>query len=392
MKYADLIDPQYPIPPENILDETYILTRSFSDTSSFIHFHSRCIIQSPSYRGINTNWKARLSIHPDDMDKAWEIIFPILCEKNAHFKVANRNAIERFKNGRQEKLEKLIDEYNQFLHNSNALDIKFLRHTYYRLSQELAAYSNSQWRLISFAQTYLTKLTSFFIQLNLNRENLFAHTKNVYERLIELRKQKVENSLRLYEGMQFTIYILPGFEKKCQNMLDEIEVGLVREGVRSGRIYPTDRQIGIYSSIRHPGKWSYHKATDFNLETYNPDNIDDHFSFLSTLPTKEIMQEDETRAILEHEDSPRLIVNALRTKKFIAPSILKALAVHKENIVECIKISPLELRSKLKADCLDKSTNLGTLFRVQRGLFTPQLGHGTLKQIEDISLTSELIS
>ncbi|WP_131762470.1 hypothetical protein [Legionella jamestowniensis] len=63
-------------------------------------------------------------------------------------------------------------------------------------------------------------------------------------------------------------------------MLEEIEVHLVNEKIKAGTVHPTDRRIGVYSSIRHPGKTYYHKATDPKLETYNPDNIDDPFSFL----------------------------------------------------------------------------------------------------------------
>ena len=139
----------------------------------------------------------------------------------------------------------------------------------------------------------------------------------IYERLIDLRKQKVTNSLRLYEGMQFTLYMFPGLEKECQNTLEEIEDNLVRAKIRPGKIFPTDRQIGIYSSIRHPGKWSYHKATDANLETYNPDSIEDPFSFLKTVPPTGIMKEDEIQTILENKASAQLIISALKTKQFI---------------------------------------------------------------------------
>ncbi|WP_133134390.1 hypothetical protein [Legionella santicrucis] len=386
MKYADLIDSEYLIPPASDLHKKYIITRYFADTSSFIHF-SPWRIQGRSYRGVGTNWKARLSIHPEDMNKAWEIILPFLYQKDISFKVANLNAIENFKNGRQEKLEKLIEEYNLFVQNSNSQDIKFLKNIFHRRYQQLGAYSYSEWRLISFVQTYLTKLTSFFYQYTLNRENLFVRTKNIYERLIDLRKQKVTNSLRLYEGMQFTIYMLPGLEKECQNTLEEIEDNLVRAKVRPGKIFPTDRQIGIYSSIRHPGKWSYHKATDANLETYNPDKLDDPFSFLKTVPPTEIMQEEEIKTILENKASAQLIISALRTKQFIAPSQLKALAVYKEDVVKHIKTLHPEINKELITDCFDKSSNLGKFFRIQRGIFKPKLGHGTLKQLEDIRLT-----
>lgn len=98
-------------------------------------------------------------------------------------------------------------------------------------------------------------MLNFLIQLTLTRENLFDRTKHMYERLIDIRNQKLKNSLRFYEGMQFTIYIIPGFEKECQYTLEEIENNLLAARVRVGEIFRNDRQVGIYSSIRHPGKW-----------------------------------------------------------------------------------------------------------------------------------------
>lgn len=61
-------------------------------------------------------------------------------------------------------------------------------------------------------------------------------------------------------------------------------------------------------------------------------------------------------------------------------------AVYKEDVVKQIKTLPLEIKKELIANCFDKSSNLGKFFRVQRGMFGPKLGHGTLKQLEDIRL------
>ncbi|CEK12017.1 hypothetical protein [Legionella hackeliae] len=187
--------------------------------------------------------------------------------------------------------------------------------------------------------------------------------------------------------MQFTIYISPGFEKECQKTLEKIEEHLLNAKIRPGIIFPTDRQLGIYSSIRHPGKWYYHKATDVNLETYNPGNIDDPFSFFKTLPAEKIMHEDEIQTFLQHKDSAELIVSALTTKQFIAPSQLKALAMHKESVVKHIQTLSLKRKKELITDCLDKSSNLGKFFRIKRGIFNLKPGHGSLKQLENIRLT-----
>jgi hypothetical protein len=385
LKYAELIDPEYPIP--STLDETYYISRDSTDAPMFIHFHPWENILRKASKSTNKNWKGRLSIHPEDLEKSWEIIFPILARKKICFKVAKLEAIEKLINDRQEKLEKLIEEYNQFLQDSSTQDISSLRNTFHRTYHQLATYSFSEWRLISFIQASITLFKSFFYQHYLNRENLVAYTKTNYEHLIDLRKQKFKNALRFHEGMQFSIYILPGHEQDCKNTLEEIEDNLVKAKIRPGKIFPTDRQLGIYSSIRHPGRWHYHKATDNNLQTYNPDNIEDPFVFLRTAPAMEVIQESEIQTMLENRDSPQLIISALKTYKFITPSQFKALAMHKENVVEHIKSLSLDAQEEVVNESLDKSTNLGKFFRVQRGMFCPNLTRGTLKQLDDIRLT-----
>lgn len=121
------------------------------------------------------------------------------------------------------------------------------------------------------------------------------------------------------------------------------------------------------------------------METYNPDKAPDPFTFLKTIPTKDIVQEDEINAIDKQGGSSIQIVTKLRSKNFIAPSTLKLLAVHKEVVLEYIKASPIELKRELIIESLDNSSNLGAFFRVQRGLFTPTLDRGSLKQIEKIN-------
>lgn len=80
MKYSDLINPEYIIPSESNIHETYSLNRSFSPFSMFINFLPWSI-RPRSYSKIANNWKARISIYPEDIEKAWEIIFPILHKK-----------------------------------------------------------------------------------------------------------------------------------------------------------------------------------------------------------------------------------------------------------------------------------------------------------------------
>lgn len=381
MNYTNLIAPNN--------DFTYfeLLEGFLFKKDGFIHFHPFTEAPLTWFRRsqqVNTNWKARISIHPEDMDKAWEIISARLYKNKMSFKVVNGNFIAQFKYNRLNRLTALMDEYHQFLHAATSQDIKSLRQTYYQIYQQLDSFSYSSSPYLAFFQMHLTTLIAFFKQVNLNQADLFACTQNMYERLIVLRQQKVKNSSRFDEGMQFTIYISPGFEQNCQNILEEIEHGLINAGIRAGTVFATDRQIGVYSSIRHPGKCTYYSATDVSLESYNPDNIDDPFGFLETLSTNDILQDDEIQMIDEH--NAKFILDLLKTKKFISPSILKALAVYKENMMEYIKKSPIEERRELITDSLDKSTNLGVFFRVQRGRLATKLTRGTLKQIKDEQL------
>lgn len=393
MNYSDLIDPDNLTYSEQTFnqkpDEKLTIRRSFFDQSYFINFIPKQW-KNKHPKSINTNWKARLSIHPEDFDKAWELIYPLLYQNVTAFKVINRNIIKKLIESRQKKLDMLL--YYKLITEKDAksLDHKLLKSTYYEVSQILDESNYSKWRLISFAQACYTKLCGFFIGFFLSKDNLFIRFKQKYEQLLEQRKQKMSGGLRLYEGMQFTIYMLPGSENKYQLMLKEIETLLIKEKIRPGVIYPTDRQIGIYSSIRHPGKEMYHPA--ISVDSYNPDDVNDPFDFLATLPTEEIIHEQDCQNIIQSGCSAQRIIDTLTTKKFISPAALKLFAQHKEEVVDYIKALPLNVRKKLITEILDKSTNPGSFFRVQRGIFKPQLGRGTLKQIENLSCSNEFKS
>lgn len=386
MKYADLVDPtnlHYAEETFNqILDETYTIRRTFFDRSHFISFLPKQW-KNKHPKPIHTNWKARLSIHPEDLDKAWGLIYPILHENVTAFKVANSNVLQKSIVDRKKVLDDLLHCKILTEKDSNNLDHAFLKRSFYEVSQILDISTYSKWKLISLVQSYYTKLYSFLIGLFSNKDNLFIRTKQKYEQLLEQRKQKMISGVRFYEGMQFTIYIMPGTEQKAQLMLKEIEALLIREKIRTGVIYPTDRQIGIYSSIRHPGKATYHDA--ISVDSYNPDNIDDPFEFLETLQEDEIINENNCLKIINKNNCcAQNIIEALTTKKFISPRALKIFAEHKEEVVEHIKSLSLPMRKKIITESLNESTSLGCFFRVQRGFFKPKLGRGTLKQIEDL--------
>lgn len=376
MKYADLI---------NVKDSVQLSNIRMKPTSNgaFIQSSPKWY-QSFPYEKIYKNWKARISIHPEDLDKAWEIIFPLLAKENVLFKVTNRNFTEEFSKGRKMKLDKLLKEHEHYSKHKRTLTIESLRQLHGSLHQNFETYKHNQWRLMAFIQRCWAKLSGLVYNLTLSKERLSARTEYLYQCLINLRKERSSNSLRFCEGMQFTIYIRPGDEKNCQDMLESIEIELINQKIRVGKIFPTDRQIGIYSSIRHPGKWYYHEATSSELETYNPDNVEDPFDFLKTCLADDVMSPKDAQTFLE-SNSALEIITALMIKKHIAPAFLKSLAVHKEKVVEYIETSPF--RDGLIEAALNKSTNLGMFFRVPRGMFTPRLGHGTLKQLETMKNT-----
>lgn len=180
----------------------------------------------------DTNWKAHISIHPDDLEKAWEVIFPILCDitfSNPIFKVINRQSVN-------ETLEET--RANIIITNNNVQGLSSQPQTN-RSLQEL--------------KLAILKLNKY--------------------------KEKEEQIKRFHDGTQITIYMRPGEEKQYQTLFEEIENALKRDNIRPGTIYDTDRPIGRYTSVRHPGK-KYQAATI--VADYNPDKFPDPFAILNT--------------------------------------------------------------------------------------------------------------
>ncbi len=135
---------------------------------------------------IESPWKIHLSIQPEDLGKAWDIIYPIL---KAH-------QIPLFKTS--------------------------------RLSVSRILYIQMQ-----------KAAPGFLEQHNINSEE---------------KKQSIQDIVRVFNGMQITIYIENGKEHEYNNILSEIEPLLYAAGINPGIIDKSDRAIGFYSSIRHVGK------------------------------------------------------------------------------------------------------------------------------------------
>lgn len=67
------------------------------------------------------------------------------------------------------------------------------------------------------------------------------------------REQALRDILRVFHGMQITIYIPAGQEQQYNKILARVEPLLYKAGIRPGIIDKSDRAIGLYSSVRHVG-------------------------------------------------------------------------------------------------------------------------------------------
>ncbi|HRD69169.1 MAG TPA: hypothetical protein PK657_03405 [Legionella sp.] len=370
MGYSDFLEPAVSFIANFRQKHDYLIKAR----TNFIHFYPR----KPQYnKDIDRNWKARLSVQSDDLHRAWEVIFPLLIQNNVPFKVINDKFFNSRCQVRKQQLSETLNEYQKFRQRST-YGTEFLSLELSCISTILLALSLSNFRLVSTFQQFWTRLKVLFLQSTLNQQQLVSYVDRLYKKAIKLKRKELEGSIRMNEGMQFTLYITPGREQEYQQLLEIMEQSLIDAQIKPGVIYPTDRTIGVYSSIRHPGRWWYHPAVD--LETYNPDNVHDPFVFLKTLV------EDQHQYPVECGDkyTPEALIALLRSPVLLSPSQLSALAVHKEAIIQYIQTAPPEKSEPLRKESLDKATTLGKFFRVQRGFFMPKSTRGTLKKLHDI--------
>jgi hypothetical protein len=190
---------------------------------------------------VNHVWKAHISIHPEDLAYAWSFIYSKL-EKNAlTFKIADKKIVQ--------EVLKYLKSVSVFLNKNQ-----------------------------SFTDDELSKLMG-------------EPTDRV-----KIQNGIIQNQ-RLLQGMQVTIYIFPGTEKIFESVLTDIETILIKNGIRPGQIYPTDRRLGEFSSVRHPGN----QYTDaITVENYNPDNVLDPFHDLSTKDAYLIELQSRVEAAKDH--------------------------------------------------------------------------------------------
>lgn len=378
MRYSDFIVPDFSLISYFKLNHSYRVWTS----SNFIYFKPQ---ESQYIKNINRNWKARLSVHAEDLHQAWDIILPLLIQNKIPFKVGREDYFHTQSEIRKQQLAETQSEYEKF-RKLGTYSTEFLSDELTCISTVILALSLSNSWLVCKFQQLLARITLFFIQRTFNPYQLINYIDKLYKKAIELWEQKLEGSMRFKTGMQFTLYITPGREQECQALLARIEQALIDAQIKAGDIHPTDRKIGIYSSIRHPGRWWYHPA--IGLETYNPDNVQDPFVFLQTLlhdtPQQELKFADEY--------TPEVLLRLLRNTDLLSPAQFNTLAIHKKVLIDYIQTLSSEERASVIKESLDKGTTLGKFFRVQRGLFMPKNSRGTLKMLQDMEARTNTVS
>ncbi|MFJ1267462.1 hypothetical protein ACD661_02705 [Legionella lytica] len=144
----------------------------------------------------DSSWKIHLSIHPQDLNRAWDLIYPILVEHGVPCFKTTRNTVS------------------------------------------LAMYTAMK-------------------KADANTDSLTVSEK----------EQALRDIIRVFNGMQITIYIPEGREHEYNELLGRVEPILHQAGIRPGIIDKSDRALGLYSSVRNEGvKYTAHdKVSGYKL-------------------------------------------------------------------------------------------------------------------------------
>lgn len=229
-------------------------------------------------KSLDANWKARISIHPDDFVRAWDVFSPLLFKTSSVFKVVDTKKLSEIRQFQKEKWDALLEIGHSCLGGQNAASITALRGAGFRMFDLLtpAPYSGFFRKLKYYFMRFFNYLSLSFTPTRY----VYSYVNSQHERLVSKYNYDNTQQQRFSDGMQVTIYMCPGTEQVHRRMLKKIEHGLSLEGIRPGEIYSTDRPLGKYVSIRHPGKTTYHDAV--TVDSYNPDNVEDPFAQIAT--------------------------------------------------------------------------------------------------------------
>ncbi len=267
MKYCDLI--QGNIPNSSEETQNFNIER-YSNIPShyFIHF-KRNTLSFTQRKALHNTWKARISIHPDDLGKAWDIIYPTLIRSVDSFKVVDMNRLSAVKALHNEKKDQLLCTDPNFLNG----EITLLRDAGCKLFRQLNSTKNNT--LFQIVYYYTMAIATYLILYLAPKSDVSSYVASQHEKLMHQYNTKSTHLQRFSDGMSVTIYIAPSREDLSFKMLKTIERLLLLDNIRPGVIYPTDRALGRYTSVRHPGRSVYQDAV--LVSSYNPDNVPDSF-------------------------------------------------------------------------------------------------------------------
>ena len=98
MKYADLCADEKARAEFNENTENQWQIKFDKD---FYHFKN---VHTPLESDPNTCWKAHISLEPEDLEKAWDLIYPMLAENAPQFKVIDAPKMNQMLQDNQQKL------------------------------------------------------------------------------------------------------------------------------------------------------------------------------------------------------------------------------------------------------------------------------------------------
>ncbi|KTC68377.1 hypothetical protein Lbir_2979 [Legionella birminghamensis] len=251
MDYRNLIDANLKRQHEQTFRNTS--SESFQLAAGVFMLFTRKDWQGKQIQTLEDNWKAHISVSSGQLAEAWNLLYPLLHNKAGKFKIINQELLSEAIDVNQKKLDYARQEYQRFLtsYHSNQMGHSETLDLAYQLSPD---------------PSQIPKVST--------TKKLREYIEKRFQDYINDLAAKVEENQRLSKGMQITVYIPPGEEENYQNLLIEIEARLSREEIKPGEIYPSDRQLGIYTSVRHPGK---NHVMAVGAASYNPDQIPDPF-------------------------------------------------------------------------------------------------------------------
>ncbi len=264
MKYLDLLNSNELVYTEQ---GRAFLRRDFSGFISLRELR----LQKGHPSSMKHNWKARISVDRHDFIISWDIISPYLFKEVDSFKVVDILKTEKYIQKHRENICQINKCHEYFL--SSEFDLKSIRQTCEMLFEILHQHlKHGYLNRLRYYFYYLCDLFNLYLR---SRVFLYWYVNNQFVVLKEIEANSIASAERFYNGMQVTIYMEVGSEDKVYSMLKKIEAELEGNDIKPGIIYKTDKTLGKYFSIRHPGKKSYY--TGLSANSYNPDGVYDPF-------------------------------------------------------------------------------------------------------------------